>query len=79
MLDDLLPPPWVRTRREMLQTIRTLWLMFTCVVIFAWALLPWRIGWQGVGDALWLTVGWAWGPGWYAFARWFKKRVEAAE
>lgn len=62
-------------RRDLFRTIRTLWIAYTCVIVFAWAVMPWRLGWRGVGTCLWLTLWWAWGPGWYAFTKWLQKQM----
>lgn len=69
-------PEWFLWHRMMLRQLSALWRFYASVVAAGWALLPWRLGWRGVGTCVWLTIWCAYSRvlPWFVLA--FRKRLE---
>lgn len=75
--DDLLPSAWLVMKRDMLASIESLWRLMMLVLVAAWAILPWRLGWRGVGTCVWITFWFGYGKYLPKIAAWMKVRIES--
>lgn len=52
---------WWLFKREMLALVRTMRCLFLGLLVFMWAVLPWRTGWRGVGLCVCMSTWFAYG------------------